>query len=128
MESSSVSKIKLTLEIHGKAKLSCELKRHLSPRTVGIISRAMPLEGNAHLMGNNIVYLETSVNSGLDRPRRDFKKGDIAYLPANGSICFFLENSSDVKTMTPIGKILSEVDSLKEIKSGDVLIFYPETG
>jgi len=128
MESSSVSKIKLTLEIRGKAKLSCELKRHLSPRTVGIIARAIPLEGNAHLMGNSIVYLETSVNSGLDRPRRDFKKGDIAYLPANGSICFFIENFPNVKTMTPIGKILPEVDSLKEIKSGDVLVFYPETG
>lgn len=127
MESGSVSKIKLTLEIRGKAKLSCELKRHLSPRTVGIIARALPLEGNAHLMGNNFAYLETPVESGLDRPRRDFKKGDIAFLPANGSICFFFKDSSDVKTMTPIGKILSEVDSLQEIKSGDVLVFYPET-
>ena len=128
MESGSVSKIKLTLEIRGKAKLPCELKRHLSPRTVGIIARALPLEGNVHLMGNNIAYLETPIDSGLDRPRRDFKKGDIAFFPANGSICFFFEDSSDVKTMTPIGKILSEVDSLKEIKSGDVLVFYPETG
>ena len=128
MESDSVSKIKLTLEIRGKTKLSCELKRHLSPRTVGIIARALPLEGNAHLMGKNIVYLETPIESGVDRPRRDFKKGDIAFLPANGSICFFIDDSPDVKTMTPIGKILSEVDSLKEIKSGDVLVFYPETG
>ena len=128
MESGSVSKIKLTLEIRGKAKLSCELKRHLSPRTVGIIARTLPLEGNAHLMGNNIAYLETPIESGLDRPRRNFKKGDIAFLPANGSICFFIDDSLDVKTMTPIGKILSEVDSLKEIKSGDVLVFYPETG
>jgi len=128
MESGSVSKIKLVLEIRGKTKLPCELKRHLSPRTVGIIARALPLEGNVHLMGNNIAYLETPIDSGLDRPQRDFKKGDIAFLPANGSICFFFEDSSDVKTMTPIGKILSEVDSLKEIKSGDVLVFYPETG
>ncbi len=128
MESGSVSKIKLILEIRGKEKLHCELKRHLSPRTVGIINRTLPLEGNAHLLGKNIVYLETSIESGLDRPRREFKKGDIAFMPANGSICFFLDDKDEVKTMTPIGKINSQIDSLKNIKSGDVLALYPETG
>ncbi len=128
MESGSVSKIKLILEIRDKEKLHCELKRHLSPRTVGIIIRALPLEGNAHFLGKNIVYLETSIESGLDRPRREFKKGDIAFMPANGSLCFFLDNKDEVKTMTPIGKINSQIDSLKNIKSGDVLALYPETG
>lgn len=128
MESGSVSKINLILEIRGKEKLDCELKRHLSPRTVGIIIRALPLEGNAHFLGKNIVYLETPIESGLERPRREFKKGDIAFMPANGSICFFLDDKDEVKTMTPIGKINSQIDSLKNIKSGDVLALYPETG
>ena len=128
MESGSVSKIKLILEIKGKEKLQCELKRHLSPRTVGIIIRALPLEGNAHLLSKNIVYLETPIESGLDRPRREFKKGDIAFMPANGSLCFFLDNEEEVKTMTPIGKINSKLDSLQNIKSGDVLTLYAETG
>ena len=128
MESGSVSKINLILEIIGKEKLDCKLKRHLSPRTVGIIIRALPLEGNAHFLGKNIVYLETPIESGLERPRREFKKGDIAFMPANGSICFFLDDKDEVKTMTPIGKINSQIDSLKNIKSGDVLALYPETG
>ncbi len=128
MESGSVSKINLILEIRGKEKLHCELKRHLSPRTVGIIIRALPLEGNAHFLGKNIVYLETPIGSGLERPRREFKKGDIAFMPANGGICFFLDDIDEVKTMTPIGKINSQIDSLKNIKSGDVLALYPETG
>lgn len=128
MESGSVSKINLILEIRGKEKLQCELKRHLSPRTVGIIIRALPLEGNAHFLGKNIVYLETPIESGLERPRREFKKGDIAFMPSNGSICFFLDDKDEVKTMTPIGKINSQIDSLKNIKSGDVLALYPETG
>ena len=128
MESGSVSKIKLILEIRGKEKLQCELKRHLSPRTVGIIIRALPLEGNAHFLGKDIVYLDTPIESGLERPRREFKKGDIAFMPANGSICFFLDDKDEVKTMTPIGKINSQIDGLKNIKSGDVLALYPETG
>jgi len=128
MESDSVSRIKLILEIKNKTKLTCELKRHLSPRTVGIISRLLPLEGNAHLLGKNIAYLETTIESGIDRPRKDFKKGDIAFLPANGSICFFIEDISEAKTMTPIGKIVSQVDELKNIKPGDVFALYQETG
>ncbi len=128
MEPNSVSKIKLILEIRGKAKLNCELKRHLSPRTVGIISRSLPLEGNAHLITSNIAYFETSINSGIDRPRKEFKKGDIAFLPANGSICFFSNDVSSSKTMTPIGKILSDVSLLHEIKSGDVFLFYADNG
>ena len=128
MEHNSVSKIKVILEIRGKAKLNCELKRHLSPRTVGIISRSLPLEGNAHLITSNIAYFETSINSGIDRPRKEFKKGDIAFLPANGSICFFSNDISSSKTMTPIGKILSDVSLLHEIKSGDVFSFYADIG
>jgi len=45
----SVSKKQLILEIQEKAKIPCDLKRHLSPRTVGTIMRSIPLEGHAHL-------------------------------------------------------------------------------
>lgn len=128
LEQNSVSKIKVLLEIRGKAKLNCELKRHLSPRTVGIISRSLPLEGNAHQMTKEITYFETPIDSGTDRPRKEFKKGDIAFLPANGSICFFSNDVSSTKTMTPIGKILSDVEPLLSIKSGDVFSLYADTG
>ena len=128
MEQNSVSKIKVILDLRGKSKLNCELKRHLSPRTVGIISRRLPLEGNAHLLTPNIAYFETSIDSGTDRPRKEFKKGDIAFLPANGSICFFINDASSSKTMTPIGKIISDVASLHDIKSGDVFALYADNG
>ena len=128
MESDSVSKIKLVLEIKGKAKLDCELKRHLSPRTVGIISRKLPLEGNAHLLTNGIAYVESSIESGVERQRKEFKKGDIAFLPNNGSICFFFEDTISTKAMSPLGKIISNVDALKDVKSGDIFLLYSATG
>ena len=128
MSTSSVSKINLILEIKGKAKISCELKRHLSPRTVGTIIRSLPLEGNAHLLGKSIAYLETPIESGIERPRKEFKKGDIAFFPTSGSICFFSMNSEPGKTMTPIGKITSNVDELKDVKSGDIFSLYADTG
>ncbi|MCV0409795.1 cyclophilin-like fold protein [Nitrosopumilus sp.] len=127
LSSPSVSKKQLILEIRGKGKISCDLKRHLSPRTVGIIMRSLPLEGNAHLMGQSILYFETNVDSGTERARSEFKKGDVAFLPSSGSICFFINDVSSGKTMTPIGKLGDDVDMLKTAKSGDVLCIYEDT-
>ncbi len=128
MSSGSVSKTSLILEIKGKTKLSCDLKRHLSPRTVGFILRALPLQGNAHRLGSSIVYLETPIDSGIERPRREFKKGDVAFLPASGSICIFTKDAEPGKTMTPIGKISGDINTLDDVKAGDVILFYAETG
>ena len=128
MGSSSVSKKKLVLEIKNKTKIPCDLKRHLSPRTVGTIMRSIPLEGHAHLMGKNIAYFETTIDSGIERPRKEFKRGDVAFLSSSGSICFFIDDSIPGKTMTPIGKITENIDALKELKSGDVFLLYEVTG
>ena len=114
-------------EIGGKVKLHCDLKRHLSPRTVGTIMRSLPLDGNSHLMGKNIVYFETSVDSGIERSRSEFKKGDVAFLPSTGSFCFFVGHVESVKNMTPIGKFQDDNNELKNVKSGDVLRLYEET-
>ena len=127
LSTSSVSRKQLVLEIRGKAKLSCDLKRHLSPRTVGTIMRSLPLEGHAHLLGKSILYFETSVDSGIERSRTEFKKGDVAYLPSSGSVCFFLNDAVFTKAMTPIGKLTENIDALKDVKSGDVFCIYEET-
>lgn len=124
MTSGSVSKIIVDLEIKGKSIVTCELKRHLSPRAVGTILRALPLEGNAHTLGSSILYFETSLDTGIERSRKEFKKGDIAFLPTGGSVCFFISDSSPGKTMTPIGTITSNIEELKNVKSGDVLKFH----
>ncbi len=127
MSTNSVSRKQLILEIRGKAKISCDLKRHLSPRTVGSIMRSLPIEGRAHLLGKSILYFETAVDSGIERAKTDFKKGDVAFLPSSGSICFFLNNVTSGKTMTPIGKLSNNIDALKNVKPGDVFCIYEET-
>ena len=127
MSISSVSRKQLILEIQGKAKIPCDLKRHLSPRTVGTIMRSLPLEGHAHLLGQSILYFETSIDSGIERARTEFKKGDVTFLPSTGSICFFIADVTSGKTMTPIGKLSGNIDALKDVKSGDVFRIYEET-
>ena len=127
LSNASVSRKQLILEIDGKRKLTCDLKRHLSPRTVGTIMRSLPLEGNSHLLGKSIVYFETSVDSGIERARSEFKKGDVAFLPSTGSFCFFVGNVESAKKMTPIGKFTDDENVLKNVKSGDVIRLYEET-
>jgi len=127
MPSDSVSIINIFLEIKGKAKISCQLKRHLSPRAVGLIVRSMPIHGNVHRMSKSVVYIKTNIDSGMERKKTDFKKDDIAYFPTSGSICFFLNDVLDGQPMTPIGKLISNTENLIDVKSGDILTLYPET-
>ena len=121
MDSRTVSKVDIILEINGDERIQCQLKRHLSPATVGLITRMLPLKGNAHQMGQSIVYFETKINSGIEHKRINFKKGDIAFLPTEGCICFYIDDVSDGKQMAIIGKIIDGIDKLKIVKSSDVL-------
>ncbi len=120
MSIDSVSKIEVVLKIKGKSELKFELKRHLAPKTVGNIMRSMPLDGNAHMMGNSFAYMETKVNVGGEKLRTQFKKGDVAFMAANGSICFFVNDFESTKSMTLMGKITSNIDALNDVKPGDI--------
>jgi len=121
MHTGTVSRVDVILKINDIERISCQLKRHLSPMTVGLITRMLPLKGNAHQMGQSVVYFETRINSGIERKRTDFKKGDIAFLPTEGSICFYMDNVFDGKLMTIVGKITDDIEKLKAVKSSDVL-------
>ena len=121
MYSGTVSRVDVILEINDAERISCQLKRHLSPTTVGLITRLLPLKGNAHHMGHSVVYFETKINSGIERKKTDFKKGDIAFLPAEGSICFYIDDVIGGKLMTIVGKITGGIEKLNAVKSSDVL-------
>ncbi len=81
----------------------------------------LPLKGNAHRLGQSVVYFETKIDSGIKRKITDFKKGDIAFLPTEGSICFYMDDVFGGKPMTIIGKITGNIEKLRGIKPSDVL-------
>ena len=120
MDPGTVSRFDVILKINDSDCISCQLKRHLSPITVGLIMRMLPLSGNAHRIGKSIVYFETNVNSGIERKKTDFKRGDIAFLPVEGSMCFYINDVYDGKPMTPIGKI-HEIEKLNTVMPSDIL-------
>ena len=120
----SVSKSLLVLEIPGKFKINCELKRHLSPSLVGTINRSLPVSGTIHMLGNSGVYVESHIESGGERTRKEFKKGDIAFLSVGHAFCFFHKDTKVGKDLTPIGKILDDSQELLKAESGDEVSIY----
>ena len=128
MSVDSVSKILLVLDVKDKFKINCVLKRHLVPTLVGKISRSLPLGGNAHILGKSGIYFEASVEAGLQRARKEFKKGDIAFLSVGHAICFFHSDSKTQKEMSLIGRITDDPKILETIESGDEIMLYAETG
>ena len=124
----SVSKSLMMLEISGKFKIKCELKRHLSPSLVGTINRSLPVTGTIHLLGTSGVYVESHIESGGERTRKEFKKGDIAFLSVAHAFCFFHKDTKVGKELTPIGKILDDSQELLKAESGDEVSIYCDAG
>ena len=128
MDGGSVSKSHIILEITGKFKIKCVLKRHLSPSLVGIINRSLPVTGTIHMFGTSGVYVESSIKSGGERTRNEFKKGDIAFLSVGHAFCFFYKDTKVGKDLIPIGKMLDNVNELMYAESGDEVSIYCDIG
>ena len=128
MDGGSVSKSHVILEITDKFKIKCELKRHLSPSLVGTIIRSLPVTGTIHMLGTSGVYVESHIESGGERTRNEFKKGDVAFLSVGRAFCFFYKDAKVGKELIPIGKIIENIDELLNVNSGDEVSIYCETG
>ncbi|HJU13051.1 MAG TPA: cyclophilin-like fold protein [Candidatus Nitrosotalea sp.] len=120
MSAGSVSSVELVLSLKGKGQATVELKRHLAPKTVGSIIRSLPLEGNAHMLGKSMAFMDTSLNAGGEKLRTQFKKGDVGFMASNGSLWFFLEDITQTKPMTFVGRIISNLHVAGEVKPGDI--------
>ena len=128
MDGGSVSKSQVILEIIGKSKIKCELKRHLSPSLVGTINRSLPVTGTIHILGSSGLYVESHIEYGGERTKNEFKKGDIAFSSVGHAFCFFYKDTKVGKDLIPIGKIIDNPEELLKAKSGDEVSIYSDTG
>lgn len=116
----SVSRLSLEIEIVGRESISCELVRHLAPTTARAILTGLPLQGRVHRFGDIFVYFETGIVIGSEKPRTQFKRGEMGLLISNGSICIFLKDSS-AQPMNPLGRITGDLQPLESTRPGVVL-------
>ena len=120
MQAGSVSRIRLVAEIAGKGAVECELVRHLAPITSTILLKGLPVQDRVHRFEDKFVYIETGMVIGAEKQRAQFKRGDLAFLPSNGAICFVIKDCT-VPAMNPIGRIVKNIESIEAVQAGDVV-------
>ena len=116
----SVSKVECTASVAGKGKANVTFYRHLAPVTVNAILRSLPRDSRVNLQPS-MVCLLTELKVGVEKPRTQFVRGDVAYLPSGGLICLFLGAAKSDRPLNPVGKVESGVETFDSISRGDVI-------
>jgi hypothetical protein len=112
-----VSRIKIKFIIEGLGEAEGELARFLAPRTVDTIVRKLPLEGRATLWKEE-VYFEIPIKMGEEKGKSTVEEGTIAFWPMNGALCIFYGKSQPYSPVSILGKVTSNLELFKQVKSG----------
>jgi hypothetical protein len=112
-----VSRIKVKFIIENLGEAEGELVRFLAPRSIDTIVRKLPVEGRAALYKEE-VYFETSLKMGEEKAKPTVEQGTIAFWPMGSAICIFYGKSQPYSPVSILGKITSNLDLFKQVKSG----------
>ena len=103
--------------IEGLGHAEGELVRFLAPRTIDYLTRKLPIEGRAALWKEE-VYFEIPIKMGEEKAKPTVEAGTIAFWPMGGALCVFYGKSQPYSPVSILGKITSNLEVFKEIKSG----------
>jgi len=117
----SVSKVECKVSVRGKGEISIELYKHLAPVTVSSILRALPLNARVTVYPKAMVCILTGLKTGVEKQRLEYTRGEIAFLAATGSLCFFMSAAKSQSPLNPVGKIASNQELLEKLSAGDVM-------
>src|SRR5580658_3013233 len=115
----SVSKVECKVSVRGKGELMIDLYKHLAPITVNSILRALPMSARVTVYPKAMVCILTGLKTGVEKQRLEYSKGEIAFLAANGSLCFFTSAVKSQSPLNPVGKISSNPEILEKVSPGD---------
>ena len=112
-----VSRIKIKFIIESLGEAEGELVRFLAPRTVDTIVRKLPVEGRAALWKEE-VYFEIPIKMGEEKAKPTVESGTIAFWPMGSALCVFYGKSQPYSPVSILGKITSNLEIFKQVKSG----------
>ena len=112
-----VSRIKIKFLIEGLGEAEGELVRFLAPRTIDFIVRMLPLEGRVALWKEE-VYFEIPIKMGEEKAKKTVEQGTIAFWPMDSALCVFYGTSQPYSPVNVLGKVTSNLELFKQIKSG----------
>jgi hypothetical protein len=112
-----ISRVKVKFIIEGLGEAEGEFVRFLSPRTIDMIVRKLPLEGRAALYKEE-TYFETPIKMGEEKAKGNVEKGTIAFWPMGSAICIFYGDSQPYSPVNILGKITKNLELFGQLKSG----------
>jgi hypothetical protein len=116
-EAADVSHIKVKFVIGGLGEAEGELVRFLAPRTIDYIIRKLPVEGRAALWKEE-VYFEIPIKMGEEKAKPTVETGTIAFWPMGAALCVFYGTSQPYSPVSILGKITSNLEIFRQVKSG----------
>lgn len=116
-EGTAISRVKIKFIIEGLGEAEGELVRHLSPRTVDMILRKLPIEGRAAVWKEE-VYFEIPVRMGDEKAKSFVEKGTIAFWPMGSALCIFYGESQPYSPVNVLGKVTKNLELFNRVKSG----------
>ena len=97
-----------------------ELIRHLAPRTVGAITKKLPLEGHAALWKEE-VYFEIPLKMGEEKAQATVDQGTISYWSMGSALCVFYGNTQPYSPVNVVGQITKNLEMFRQVKSGTII-------
>lgn len=115
----SVSRVECRAVVRGRGEVKFDVYKHLAPVTVSAVLRELPINARVTIYPRAMVCLLTGIKAGVEKQRFEFAKGDVAFLPANGSLCFFLSNAKSQSPLNPLGKVEEGQEVFARLSAGD---------
>ena len=116
----SVSKIECEMKVSGRGSARASFFRHLAPVTVIAVVHILPLDSRVTVQ-RPMVSLFTQLRVGVEKPRAQFERGDVAFLPSGGLICVFTGSARSDRPLNPLGKVDTAIELLEAVRPGDVV-------
>lgn len=116
----SVSRVGCIATVKGKGEGTISLFRHLAPLTVNALIRSLPSDSRVTLQ-TAMVCLFTQLRVGVEKPRAQFVRGDVALLPSGGLVCIFLGDARSDRPLNPLGKVEKGLETFDAVRPGDVV-------
>ena len=79
------------------------------------------MDGHVNMFEKNFAYILTNVVSGEEKSRKEFRRGEIAFMPSGSMICFFLQDTRSYKPMNALGEVSEGMNVLESCRRGDTI-------
>lgn len=116
----SVSKIECEVSVGGKGTARVSFFRHLAPVTLNAVLHTLPMDSRVTVQPP-MVSLFTQLRVGVEKPRVQFARGDVAFLPSGGLVCVFTGSARSDRPLNPLGKVESGIELFDSVRPGDVV-------